>query len=226
VNHLLPFIVAGLVTGSVYALAGVGLVVTYKTSGVFNFAYGGIATLGAYVFYVLHHQHGLAWPLAAVIVLLGGVLVGVAFETFGSRLAHVSTAWQIASTIGILISIQAVATLIWGSVTRTFPHFLPVSTFRLASVNVTYEQLIILCVSVIVTVGLYVSLRLTRIGVSMRAVVDEPDLLALAATNPRRVQRYAWIIGTTFAVLSGILLAPSVTLDPTTLTLLIVQAGR
>jgi branched-subunit amino acid ABC-type transport system permease component len=50
---LLPFIVGGLTSGAVYALAGLGLVLTYKTSGVFNFAHGALATVAAYVFYVL-----------------------------------------------------------------------------------------------------------------------------------------------------------------------------
>jgi len=53
-------------TGSVYALAGVGLVLTYKTSGVFNFAHGALATVSAYLFYTLHVEHGMPWPIAAV----------------------------------------------------------------------------------------------------------------------------------------------------------------
>ena len=51
VNDLLPFVVIGLTAGSVYGLAGTGLVLTYKTSGVFNFAYGAIAAVAAFVFY-------------------------------------------------------------------------------------------------------------------------------------------------------------------------------
>ena len=59
-NSLLPFIVVGLATGAVYGLAGVGLVLTYRTSGVFNFAHGAVASAGAYLFYELHNKHGLA----------------------------------------------------------------------------------------------------------------------------------------------------------------------
>src|SRR5207245_8108196 len=64
---MLPFIISGLVTGAVYGLAAVGLVLTYKTSGVFNFAHGALATVSAYLFYTLHVQHHLSWPLAAFI---------------------------------------------------------------------------------------------------------------------------------------------------------------
>lgn len=67
---MLPFIVAGLMTGSIYALAAVGLVLTYKTSGIFNFAYGALASVSAFLFYFLHVQRGLPWPVAAAICVV------------------------------------------------------------------------------------------------------------------------------------------------------------
>ena len=58
----------------------------------------------------------------------------------------------------------------------------------------------------------------------MRGVVDNPELLDLGGTSPATVRRWAWIIGSSFAVLAGILLAPTLNLDATVLTLLVVQA--
>src|ERR1700730_16932221 len=58
-QELLPFIVAGIATGSIYGLAATGLVLSYKTSGIFNFGYGAIATAAAYFFYFLHYRHGV-----------------------------------------------------------------------------------------------------------------------------------------------------------------------
>ena len=57
-SNLLPYLVVGVAIGSVYGLAGVGLVLTYKTSGIFNFAHGALATIAAYVFYALWVQAG------------------------------------------------------------------------------------------------------------------------------------------------------------------------
>ena len=68
-DTFLPFVVIGIATGAVYGLAGMGLVLTYKTSGIFNFAYGSLAALTVFVFYCLHVQHGMAWPLAAALCL-------------------------------------------------------------------------------------------------------------------------------------------------------------
>jgi ABC-type branched-subunit amino acid transport system ATPase component/ABC-type branched-subunit amino acid transport system permease subunit len=58
----------------------------------------------------------------------------------------------------------------------------------------------------------------------MRGVVDNPELLDLGGTSPAAVRRWAWIIGSSFAVLAGVLLAPTLNLDATVLTLLVVQA--
>ena len=69
-SDLLPFIVVGVVSGSVYGLTATGLVLTYKTSGIFNFAQGSIAALAAFVFYYLHVEHGWPWPLTVAVCLL------------------------------------------------------------------------------------------------------------------------------------------------------------
>ena len=63
-----PFVIAGLATGSLYGLAAMGLVLTYKTSGIFNFAHGAIAAAAAYIFFELNTRNDIAWPIAALIV--------------------------------------------------------------------------------------------------------------------------------------------------------------
>ena len=76
-SDLLPFVILGIVAGSVYGLAATGLVLTYKTSGIFNFAHGAVATVAAYAFFSLHDDHGVAWPIAGVLsVFVLGPLLG------------------------------------------------------------------------------------------------------------------------------------------------------
>src|SRR6202008_2447056 len=88
---LLPFIVIGLTTGAVYALAGLGLVLTYKTSGVFNFAMGALATVAAYVFYVLYVLNNWSWVTAALVaIFVTGPLMGVLLELLARRIQTTS----------------------------------------------------------------------------------------------------------------------------------------
>jgi branched-subunit amino acid ABC-type transport system permease component len=225
VKDYLPFIVIGLAQGSVYGLAGNGLVLTYKTSGIFNFAHGTIAALAAYAFYDLRERHHVPWPFALAIVLLViAPLVGMALEVMGRRLANAPVVMNVVATVGLLVALQQLAVIHYGAAAIGMQSFLPTSTFEVAGVVVTVEQLIVMLVGLAGTIALSLMFARTRTGRAMTAVVDQPDLLALMGTSPARVRRQAWIIGTSFAALSGILLAPMVGLDAPVLTLLVVQA--
>jgi ABC-type branched-subunit amino acid transport system ATPase component/branched-subunit amino acid ABC-type transport system permease component len=225
VQELLPFLIIGLTTGSVYGLAGVGLVLTYKTSGVFNFAYGALATVAAFTFYALHVQAHVAWPLAALICVgLGGILMGLGFERLARRLATAAAAVQIVATVGVFLGVQAICLIVYGTNLRLYPQFLPVNSFDLAGVYVSVDQIIIFTVAVVATLSLGAFFRYTRLGKAMRAVVDNPELLDISGTSPSLVRRTAWVIGSIFAGISGVLLAPSLNLDATALTLLVIQA--
>jgi len=224
-NSLLPFIVVGLATGAVYGLAGVGLVLTYRTSGVFNFAHGAVASAGAYLFYELHNKHGVPWPLSvAVCVLLLGPAMGVALELIGRRLAGTTAALRVVATVGLLLMLLGLATIVYGPAVITLPQFLPTKTFKVTGVNVGWDQVILVMVGVVASAGLTLILRRTRLGMAMRGVVDDPALLELTGLNATGVRRSAWIIGSMVASASGILLAPVLGLDPLLLTLLVVQA--
>lgn len=224
-REFLPFIIAGVVSGSVYGLAGTGLVLNYKTSGIFNFAYGGIATIAAFLFYSLHDQFGIAWPLAALLcIVVLGVGIGIAMELFARRLILTSVARQIAGTVGLMIAIEAVFTLIYGQTPLLIPPFLPTKSFLVDGVAITTDQVIIIVIGLLVTFVLYAYLRYSTSGTAMRAVADNPDLLSLSQFNPDSIRRGAWIIGCVLATLSGVLIAPSLALTPEQLTLLVVQA--
>jgi ABC-type branched-subunit amino acid transport system ATPase component/branched-subunit amino acid ABC-type transport system permease component len=223
---LLPFIIAGLTTGSVYALAGVGLVLTYKTSGVFNFAHGALATVSAYLFYTLHVEHGIPWPVAgAICVFVAGPVLGLVLEQITRRLSGAGLATRVVSTVGVLLAIQAIVVIIYGATeTRTVPQYLPATAFHIGGAAVTLGQIIIFAVGAAATVALYVFFRVARTGVAMRAVVDDPALLDISGTSPTAVRRWAWMIGVTFASASGLLLVPFINLDSITLTFLVVAA--
>lgn len=224
-NEFLPFIVIGISVGSVYGLAGTGLVLQYKTSGIFNFAYGALATVSVFVFYWLHVQNGWPWPLTAfVCVFVLGPVMGILLELLARRLATVDHTLQIASTVGLVLWVVALGTIWLGDVTESFPPFLPTSTVELGGVNVQWQQIIVAIVALVSTGALFLFLRSTRLGTAMRGVVDDPELLSVMGESPVRVRRWAWIVGSSFAALSGLLIAPSLPVQALILTLLVVQA--
>jgi ABC-type branched-subunit amino acid transport system ATPase component/branched-subunit amino acid ABC-type transport system permease component len=227
VNEYLPFIVSGIATGSIYGLASMGLVLTYKTSGIFNFGQGAIATAAAYVFYYLHVDHGWGWiPAAVVAVLVLGPLLGLGMEPIARRLSQQRPAAKIVGTIGLILLVQGLGTVKYGADTIRVPQFLPrpFEYFRFGGVNISYPQLWVTLIGVVAAVGLFALFRFARIGLAMRAVVDDPDLVAMQATSPERIRRVSWIIGCTFAALSGVLVLPFIGLNAISLTFLVVQA--
>ena len=225
-HELLPYIVVGVTSGSAYALVALGLVLTYKTSGIFNFAHGALATASAYLFYALHVEHGVPWPIAgAVSVLVVGIVFGYILERTAKGLERANLAARIVATVGILLIIQSVCELIFGNQSLTVAPFLPVSEVNLFGVEVTYDKIIIVVLSIAAMLLLYGFFRWSRLGKSMRAVVDNPELLDLCGTSPVKVRRAAWIIGSLFATLSGPLLIEILgRVDAGTLTALVVSA--
>ncbi|MGH9037718.1 MAG: ABC transporter permease subunit [Acidimicrobiia bacterium] len=221
----LPFLVVGITNGSLYGLAAMGLVLTYKTSGIFNFAHGAIAAGAAFAFWVLHVENGWPWPLALIAsVALVGVGLGLALEPITRAFIAAETKHAVVATVGLLLSIQGVLVVGFGTTVKQFPHFLPDGTVEVAGVQVEYAQFITVGGGVAVAALLYVFFRRSRLGAGMRAVVDDSALLSLSGDSPTRVRRASWVIGTSLAALSGILIAPSLGVDAFLLTLLIVQA--
>lgn len=224
-SDFLPFIVAGVVSGCLYGLAATGLVLTYKTSGIFNFAHGAVAALCAYAFYELRTVRGLPWPVALVVsVVLFAPAVGLVIELIARRLAGLDTAARIVATVGLLLAFQGLTQRLYGATPILSLPFISTRTFRVAGVNVGYDQLTTVVLSLVCVGALLLFFRRSKLGLQMRAVVDNTELLGLTGSSPVVVRRWAWAIGSSFAALSGILLAPTVGLDATFLTLLVVQA--
>jgi len=226
VRQLVPYLVVGLASGSLYGLAGLGLVLTYRTSGIFNFAHGGLAAASAALFFTMHFTWSWPWPLAAVVAVgLFGPAAGVVLEPLARGLAGGRQVTIVVATIGLLLLIQGLLFQGYGLQRRAFPEFLPTSTAaRIAGVAVSWAQVVNVGIGVASFVGLYLFLRRSRLGLAMRATVTSPDLLALTGTTPRRVRRASWMIGCSFAAGSGILIAPTLGLDPFLLSALVVQA--
>lgn len=221
----MPFIVIGLATGAVYGLAGVGLVLAYKTSGIFNLAYGAIAALTVFVFYWLHDEHGWPWGIAAAVcVLVLGPAEGLLMELLGRALERVGATLKVVATVGLLLIALGIGELWYGNNEVNFPPFLPTSTVPILGVNVGWDQITVTIISIIATAVLYYFFRFVRMGFAMRGVVDNPDLLSMTGENPIRVRRWAWVISMTFCSMAGLLLAPGLSLNAEIISTLVVYA--
>jgi branched-subunit amino acid ABC-type transport system permease component len=141
--------------------------------------------------------HASPWPLAAAVaILITGPLMGLILELMARRIQVTSLALRVASTVGLLLVIEASVQLIYGTTeTRTVPIFLGTGIVRLARTDVQVSQIVTFVFAVVVTGALTAFFRFSRRGVAMRAVVDNPELLDIAGTSPTATRRLAWVIG-------------------------------
>lgn len=227
-SDYIPYLIFGLTAGSIYGISAMGLVLTYKTSGVFNIAHGATSAISAYIFYELRQQQHWPWPFAAVAaVLIFGPLSGIVLERLAVFLQRVTVVNKIVATVGLLVCVQAGVGFIYGGASGfLFRPFLSQNqAFALSGVAVSYDNLLDLVIGVGLAVALFVFFTRSRLGLQMRGVVDDPELLDMTGTAPARVRRAAWMIGATLAAVSGVLFAAAQQqLDINVLSLLVVQA--
>ncbi len=225
-REFITFLPSGISAGSIYALVALGLVLTYKTSGIFNFAHGGIAAAAAYVFYDLHMKQGMHWaPAFALSVLLVGVIGGLLVERLASLLSSAPTVMVVVATVGLLVLLQSLCTAIYGPANIFMEPYLPRDTlFTIDTFQVTVEDVAIVVFSLGAAAALYFFFEKTRLGKATTAVVDDPNLLSLQAINPATVRRLSWIVGCCFASVSGVFLAPRLGVSVNTLILLVIAA--
>jgi hypothetical protein len=122
VAQFLPFVVIGLSVGSIYGLAATGLVLTYKTSGIFNFAYGALASVSVFVFYELHDVQGWPWPLAgALCVFVVGPVMGYLLELLSRQLAAADRTLQIGAMVGLIVWIVFIFGILFSDTSGIFP---------------------------------------------------------------------------------------------------------
>ncbi len=225
-DTFLSLTVVGIVAGCIYALTAAGLVVTYTTSGIFNFAHGAIGMISAFAFWDLSQNRGWPVPIALVLVVFVlAPLIGMFVERVLIRgLQGAALDASLTVTVGLLLLLIGLAAAIWDPATaRTLPQFFSGNSVSIGGVVVTWHQLTVVLVAVAVAAGLRLFMFNTRPGIATRAVVDDRDLAALAGATPGHFSQLGWGLGAMLAAVAGILLAPLVNLDINTLTLLVIN---
>lgn len=220
-------LIVGLSVGSIYGLTAMGLVLTYRTTGVFNLGHGAVGMVGTYAFWELWQRSHWPLGLAALVVL------GIVAPAMGALLHYAIFRWVLGkpivvglfASVAVLISLQGLVAGVWGTVFHTMPSLFPFRVIRVtSSFNATLEQVGTAAVALLVGGLLFWFLRSTQLGLRMRAVVDKERLAATSGNNTERVQLLSWVIGSVVATVSAMLITPFIQLSVVGLTLVVIQA--
>lgn len=218
--------------GLIYGLLAVGFVVVYRGSRVVNFAYGETGMLAAMVFADLRFgtaepgasvtDHGLLYALPLAVLLAAAI--GAATEFFVAR------PLREAPRIQVLVGTFAVGALLltfavrrWGTGVRISEPLIEGDGIRMAGLQVSPQQLLILVVSLAALVGLWALYRFTAFGLRLRATALDPYAAGLTGVNVDRTSMATWALAGALAGLSGILIAPLVAFNTAFMVILTIR---
>ncbi|ETA05505.1 ABC transporter [Gordonia alkanivorans CGMCC 6845] len=237
----IQFLLLGLGNGAVYAALALALVMTYRSSGVVNFATGAIALYIAYTYAYLRDGEllipipgfpktiDLGGPLglapAMVIALLIAAGLGALLYLCVFRMLRTApaTAKAVAS-IAVMLVIQALLAARVGTSPVSVDAILPTDIIEIGDIRVPADRVWIAALVVVLTVLLILAFRLTRFGLATRAAAESEKGAIVAGLSPERIAYANWALSTMIAGLAGILIAPIVPLIPVSYTLFIVPA--
>ncbi len=232
--QFIQWLIEGAPIGCVYALVAVGLVLTYKTSGVFNLAFSAQAFASGAVFYqtVINNK----WPLwlgFVFSVLIFSPLLGLLLDRALFRYMRTAS-WQVKliTALGLLLALPELVRLFFGAQPGEAPPSIApligidqLKVFNLGGYFISADRMTAVIFTVIAVVLLGLMFRFTSVGLQMRAVVESPRMVELAGVDADRVSMTSWMLSSTLAGLAGVLLAPLYfVLDGNVYTLLIIAA--
>jgi branched-chain amino acid transport system permease protein len=204
--YLLEAIINGILLGGVLALLALGLNLIFGVIDVVWIAYADIVMCGMYVIYFLYAQYGVPLPLACLIAIVAMAAMGVLVHLIIiAPVLNSAPINQLLATGGLLFFLQSFATLLFGTDFRNIGVRLPI--LEVATIYISFARLIAFGVGLTGAVALYIFLRRTYIGIAIRAIAQDRDIVGLMGVDQRRIYLVTSAIGGALAGLAACLLA-------------------
>ncbi len=199
---------SGVIRGSLYALVALGFVVIYKSTGVINFAQGGLLLVGMYATYNAHITWGLPFWLAVLLGAALTALAGALVERLVLRRMIGQPVFAVVMvTLGLLIIVQQVVPTIWGYDRLNLGDPWGLDKVSLGGINVEVKDLWTLGLAAAVLAAFFAFFRFSRYGVAMRATAFDQEAAIAQGISARRVFALSWAIAGGVATLAGVMLA-------------------
>ena len=213
----ISLVLRSLETGSVYALAALGVVLIFRTSKTTNFAQGSIGTLNAFVAATILVKWGwtiwLVVPSAMVTAVITGIIIDTIFIRPASKVGP--TGKQII-TLGLIIVIIGIIPMLFGVEPIPMPQFFPfndVNQFDFLGVSVGYNAVFTIGLSIFLMTGLFWFLKYTDWGLAIRVTASNEVASKLMGVPTKTVTLMSWATAATFGTLAAIIIAPQTAVD-------------
>lgn len=224
-SEVINFALLGLGVGAVYVLLGQGLVLVYRGSGVINFAHGGFALLGAFIYYEMSDRAGAPVILSVSASVLACAALGALVHVLIMRpLRKSSPLARVIATLGVLIVLQAGVSIRYGVTPRSVDGFIPEKSVQILGFSISSDRLWLTLIALSVTAILWAFTKYTRLGLASQAVAENRRAASSLGWSPDLVATINWAFGGALAALAGMLVVPLTGLQIETLTSLVVAA--
>ena len=200
-------LVNGLSLGSIFALVALGYTMVYGIIKLINFAHGDIYMVGAYIGYFVITGLHLGVVPAIIIAMAACALLGVVIEKIAYKpLRHASRITSLITAIGVSLFLEYTMQYFMGAGVRTMPDdVLLEGVLQIGGVSITYTQLMIFVIAVLLMLLLQFIVKKTKTGKAMRAVSTDPDAAQLMGINVNATISYTFAIGSALAGAAGVL---------------------
>ena len=202
--------ITGFGLGAMYFLVASGLSLIYGLMGVLNFAHGAFITFGAYAAWWLSTKTGGSLEMQLLVGAVFGLLVGAALaalvELVFIRPLYRRPVEQVLVTVGLALALGALVYGIWGADAKFFP--VPdwmLDTTTILGANIPNDRFVEIAVAVVVLIGLISLLRFTRVGLVIRAGVENRAMVTALGIDVRKAFTLVFALGGSLAALAGVL---------------------
>jgi len=220
------YTVDGIVNGMIYAAVALALVMIWRATRIVNYAQGAMAMFTTYIALVVI-QHGVPYWFAFVIALVAGFVIGAVTERVLVRpVESRSPLSAVILTLGVLILLEAVAPMLFGGQTQSFPA--PVSNIDIlvGNANLYFSPFALLTVGAVLLMMLvfFIVFQRTTLGLRMRAAAFHPEIARILGIRVGRMLTLGWGLAALLGALAGMLTAPAIFLYPTNMDEVLVFA--
>jgi branched-chain amino acid transport system permease protein len=203
--YLLEAVINGILLGGVLALLALGLNLIFGVIDVVWICYAELVMCGMYMIFWLHGFFG--WPLilASLAAILGVALLGLLLHLLVIQpILGSAPINQLLATGGMLFFLQSLATLMFGTDFRNIGLRLPI--IELGDIFISYSRLLAFGTALIGAVALYLFLSRTYLGIAMRAIAQDREIMGLMGVDQRRIYLITSAVGGGLAGLAACLL--------------------
>lgn len=199
-------LVNGISLGSIYALIALGYTMVYGIMKLINFAHGDIYMVGAYVGFFAATVSNLPFIPSIILAMAVTGIVGMIIERLAYKpLRHSPKIAILTTAIGVSLFLEYTMMLFLTPQPRTFPPLLPNTVYHLGGVVISFQQIIILVISIVLMLLLTYVVNYTKMGKAMRAVSYDTDAAELMGINVNKTISFTFFIGSSLAGAAGVL---------------------